>query len=94
MENIKALTDWYASNCDGDWEHTFGVRIETSDNPGWIVEVDIKETEVEGKVVFEESIDNEEDWYYIKSNGKVFEGCGDPAKLGFLLDKFAEFIKI
>ena len=27
------LQSWYQSQCDGDWEHEFGIRIETLDNP-------------------------------------------------------------
>lgn len=94
MEGIKALMDWYASNCDGDWEHTFGVKIETSDNPGWIFEVNIIETDLEGKTVYEKSTENDDDWFIVKSDGETFKGLGDPTKLGFLLDKFSEFIKL
>ena len=32
---INWLEEWYVSNCDGDWEHTFGITINTIDNPGW-----------------------------------------------------------
>jgi hypothetical protein len=30
------LQAWYAEQCDGDWEHQFGVSVETLDNPGWV----------------------------------------------------------
>jgi len=93
MESINQLMNWYASNCDDDWEHIFGIKIQTIDNPGWSFKADIVDTEVEGKTTFEESIDDEDDWYSIKGDGKTFKGYGDPKKLGFLLDKFAEFIK-
>lgn len=93
MESINQLMNWYASNCDDEWEHTFSIKIQTIDNPGWSFKADIVDTEVEGKATFEESIDDDDDWYSIKSDGKTFKGYGDPKKLGFLLDKFAEFIK-
>ena len=35
--SIATLEDWYQSRCNGVWEHHFGVRIETCDNPGWLV---------------------------------------------------------
>ncbi len=34
--------------CDGDWEHTYGITVSTSDNPGWIVDIDIEGTPLEG----------------------------------------------
>lgn len=34
---------WYASQCDGDWEHEHGMSIETIDNPGWALEVSFAE---------------------------------------------------
>ena len=41
---ISELERWYASQCDGDWEHSYGVKIETLDNPGWRVRIDLQET--------------------------------------------------
>ena len=34
MNIISKLQDWYFSKCDEDWEHEFGVKIDTLDNPG------------------------------------------------------------
>ena len=31
---LEWLMNWYESNCDGDWEHSYGVKIESLDNPG------------------------------------------------------------
>jgi len=38
---VKWLEKWFKSQCDGDWEHECGINITTSDNPGWIVEIDV-----------------------------------------------------
>jgi hypothetical protein len=27
--------EWYTKQCNGDWEHSYGIRIDTIDNPGW-----------------------------------------------------------
>ncbi len=35
---LSRLQRWYSAQCDGDWEHGLGVRIETLDNPGWMVQ--------------------------------------------------------
>jgi hypothetical protein len=35
MEDVLTqIEQWYKSNCNGLWEHQFGLRIETLDNPG------------------------------------------------------------
>ncbi len=44
---IEWLQSWYANHCDGVWEHTSGVRIDTIDNPGWSLKVDLIGTELE-----------------------------------------------
>ena len=38
------LQRWYEAQCDGDWEHTYGVQIDTLDNPGWSVEIHVEGT--------------------------------------------------
>ncbi|MFE6026463.1 Imm53 family immunity protein [Streptomyces niveus] len=40
------LRNWYAQQCDGEWEHERGVRIATIDNPGWTVSIDLEESEL------------------------------------------------
>nr|TKK07812.1 hypothetical protein SrhCFBP13529_11555 [Stenotrophomonas rhizophila] len=44
MHALDRLQKWYADQCDGDWEHSFGIRIDTLDNPGWTVSVDLTDT--------------------------------------------------
>ena len=34
---IGTLERWFKSRCDGSWEHDFGITIETTDNPGWLL---------------------------------------------------------
>jgi Immunity protein 53 len=43
---IEQLQDWYASHCDGEWEHDYGVDIGTLDNPGWRVRIALSGTAV------------------------------------------------
>ncbi len=44
MSLLQELEQWYLRQCDGEWEHSFGMRIETIDNPGWVIEVDLAGT--------------------------------------------------
>ena len=34
--------NWYKTNCDGDWEHSYGITLQTLDNPGWHLTVDLQ----------------------------------------------------
>src|SRR5690606_14230774 len=43
------LQGWYTSMCDGDWEHVNGVSIDTLDNPGWSLRIQITGTSLDIK---------------------------------------------
>ena len=89
---IEWLTDWYRSECNGDWEHTYGIQIDTIDNPGWSLKIDLLETSHEGKKMSMKLLNSDNDWYDINSNGEVFTAFGDISKLSFLIGAFKEFI--
>ena len=38
------VQDWFLAQCNGDWEHSYGVKIDTIDNPGWSVVIDVTGT--------------------------------------------------
>jgi len=44
---LARLQRWYRSNCDGEWEHAHGIQIQTLDNPGWLVDIELVETPLE-----------------------------------------------
>jgi hypothetical protein len=41
---MDLINKWLIINCNGDWEHEFGVRIISSDVPGWNIELDLSKT--------------------------------------------------
>ena len=43
MGPLERLQRWYLAQCDGEWEHSYGVEIGTLDNPGWILKIDLKD---------------------------------------------------
>lgn len=49
MSVLRTLQEWYASHADGDWEHQHGIVIETLDNPGWSITIDLESTPLEGR---------------------------------------------
>jgi Immunity protein 53 len=49
MDNLIWLTRWYASQCNGSWEHQNGVKLDTLDNPGWILTINLEDTDLENR---------------------------------------------
>lgn len=88
------LQNWYESQCDGDWEHCFGVHISTIDNPGWHVSIGLSETEMEGlEIEYKLEERSESDWYSIAVQKQKYDAGGDPSKLTFLLERFRELVE-
>jgi hypothetical protein len=92
MDQLKWLESWYQSNCDGDWEHTNGIRIETLDNPGWSVEIDLHQTDYED--TYFETIEYEKssgDWVHCKVENNTFYGYGGATNLGEIIQIFRDW---
>jgi hypothetical protein len=78
MNDLEWLQSWYSRHCDGDWEHGQGVSITTLDNPGWSLDIDLADTEME-QVHFESvSRDvSEVEWIFCRIKDGQFQGrCG------------------
>ena len=92
MDLLNWLNEWYKSNCNGDWEHCYGIKIETLDNPGWWISIDLEDTELEDQC-FENIIirKTEDDWMVCRVEDNVFEGSGDPSKLTNMLEVFKQW---
>ena len=95
MSVLQWIQHWYASHCDGDWEHDYGIRIYNVDNPGWSVVVDLIGTNLECQYdqewqLFEKS---ETNWYGYAIKDNRFKASGDPSKLEFLLEQFKELVE-
>ena len=89
MNTIQELQQWYQSQCDGDWEHGFGVRIETLDNPGWLVTIELTDTELADQPFIEIShLEHDIDWIHCQIRDNKFEGAGGPLKLDEILHTF------
>jgi hypothetical protein len=94
MSPLQALEAWYTSRCDGDWEHSFGVSIESLDNPGWAVRIDLAETPLAGRAFKAVQIDrSSDDWFRCSVDADVFTGCSGPGNLHEVLDIFARWAK-
>ncbi|WP_374018018.1 immunity 53 family protein [Paenibacillus thiaminolyticus] len=92
METLKWLQSWYYQNCNGDWEHSYGVKIDTVDNPGWSVEINLADTYLENEHF--DSIEDErddQDWYYCIVRDGIFHGAGGAMNLEEILNCFKQW---
>ncbi len=89
LSAIERLQHWYASQCDGDWEHDQGIHIETLDNPGWSVAINLEGTALSAKDFADVQIErNSKDWLHIFiRDNKYMIRCG-PLNLEEGLNEF------
>lgn len=86
------LQEWYLEQCDGDWEHEFGVKIETLDNPGWSLHIDLTGTSLERKSFIKIRQDiTEDNWIHCWVADNKFQGGGGPQNLVDLVKVFIEW---
>lgn len=86
------LERWYQAQCDGDWEHEWGVRIATLDNPGWTMAIDLEGTALAGRAYARTDIRRgTSDWVMARVVGGVFEAFCGPLNLGEAVRLFREW---
>ena len=94
MYNVKYLEQWYASRCNGDWEHGFGIQLHTLDNPGWWLRIDLNGTPWEDAFLPTVQIDRgDHDWMNYKIEGGIFEASGSVDKLDEMIQAFRNFVE-
>lgn len=102
---ISWLQDWYTAQCDGDWDHHYGITIGTLDNPGWYVLINLAETPLEGATF--DSVErhrSDENWVecrvveaeaggkWIGDVGRLqYRGAGGPHNLLEIVHTFREW---
>jgi Immunity protein 53 len=93
-DELSWLQSFYLSLCDEDWEHSFGCKIDTLDNPGWTFEFELNDTAFE-TVQLGSVLDNrsEHDWVHFRKEGAKFSGACGPQNLAELIGKFKNFIE-
>jgi hypothetical protein len=91
---IAWIQKWYARQCDGDWEHSWGASIRTLDNPGWLVKINLEGTDLEGQAFPEiAKLEPERAWLSCKIVDKQFQGAGGPHMLGDILAAFVHWAR-
>lgn len=92
---LQQLQSWYRAQCNGDWEHSYGVKIDTLDNPGWSLAIDLTGTSLEEvpfskvtKGVIAGDITENQDWLVCEVREKTFTGAAGPNSLSVLIGMF------
>ncbi|WP_339147163.1 MULTISPECIES: immunity 53 family protein [unclassified Sutcliffiella] len=100
MGTLSWIQKWYFEQCNGDWEHGYGIRIDTIDNPGWSVMISIEDTDVRHKPFERADIERTNtDWIFCKTDYNPewdafhFVGFGGPENLEEILDVFKEWVE-
>jgi hypothetical protein len=92
-ELIIWLQEWYASQCNGEWEHGYGIHIDTIDNPGWRVKINLKNTSLENNNIPLKNLErNEDDWVQIWVKDSVFQAAGGAKNLFEILTIFQRWV--
>jgi hypothetical protein len=95
MNSIEWLQSWYMRQCDGEWEHEHGVSIQTLDNPGWMLRIDLTGTSLEGVsmkaiagTINHLGMDGNHQWIDCRVESNQFVGAGGPMSLIQICDIF------
>lgn len=93
---LKDLQAWYLAQCDGRWEHSYGIKMETIDNPGWSFKVDLAATPLFDRAFDEMHFDgpNENDWYVCRIRNHIFEGICGPNRLSEVVAAFLNWAAV
>ena len=94
MSEVDRLQAWYLAQCDGDWEHAYGVKLDNLDNPGWTLKVDLVGTALVDRPfpIVERGMDPAEaDWLRCWVEDGQFHGVGGALNLGELLRVFLDW---
>ena len=87
------LQEWYLEQCNGDWEHEFGIKIDTLDNPGWSLKIDLTGTPLEEKSFTKIKHDiTDDNWIRCWVAEKKFQAGGGPSNLTDLVRIFIEWV--
>ena len=97
IDPLSALQQWYQAQCNGDWEHGCGIKIDTLDNPGWRLTIHLTGTSAEKKGFEEVRIDTPEDdgrWLrcWVDRPSATFESACGPLMLNESIRVFLAWV--
>jgi len=95
MSVLEDLAAWFQAHCDGDWEHGEGITIESLDNPGWRLSIELADTELEHVAFTErkENLEHESKWLRCWRDGTRFEAACGPTRLQDAIRVFLDWAR-
>ena len=93
VNNLQWLQALCHSFADGEWEHGYGCKIQTLDNPGWRLEFTLLDTPL-ADASFErvEVQRSERDWFFCWIADNRFQLACGPRNLDEALSVFREWV--
>lgn len=93
MDLLDRLQHWYASHCDGDWEHDSGFSIGPIDNPGWRIAFRLSD-DPNYEPGFWDFADERSpsDWVHVNIRQGTLQVVGGPLNLKELLSRFLDLM--
>ncbi len=95
MNTLARLQAWYSRQCNGEWEHSSGISIQSCDNPGWWIRIDLAGTALHACAFAEiaEGVDADRfavapGWLSCHVENGTWHGAGDAGKLERILEIF------
>lgn len=93
IDTLDWIQTWFSNQCNESWEHSYGIRINTLDNPGWSVTIDLHGTKLENKLMEEIAIErSDDDWVFCSVKNKEFKAAGGPRQLKEILEIFKAWV--
>lgn len=90
---LEWLQSWYVSQCDGFWEHAYGMRINTPNETEWYVRIALSDTFWAGKEVLPSKKEiSPGNWIHYKVHENNFEATGGIRNLVDILNLFKKWI--
>ncbi len=92
---LERLATWFERHCNGDWEHSYGITIESLDNPGWALHVELADTEMADAVFTPMKHErSKDDWVHCSVENAVFHGYGGIHNLDEMIVIFLNWVAI
>ncbi len=94
MTDLEWLCDWFDKQCDGDWEHEFGIAIGTLDNPGWSLRIDLTNTSMADAPLAPLAVEDGDRWMRLWKDASpaIFHGACSPTMLPETLARYREWV--
>jgi hypothetical protein len=91
---LGELQRWYLDQCDGEWEHAYGLTIDTLDNPGWSLRVDLADTPLSDREYERaEAHRTEDDWVVSWRADRCWRAACGPLNLAEAVAAFVDWAR-